>query len=46
MRTLSPPLAFTKGAALLKVPVIARSPMYNNYGPGALLEFGNAALRP
>ena len=23
---------------LLKVPVIERSPMYNNYGPGALLE--------
>jgi hypothetical protein len=35
---ISPPLAFTKGAALLKVPVIERSPMYNNYGPGALLE--------
>ena len=36
--TLSPPLGFTKGANLLKVPVIERSPMYNNYGPGALLE--------
>lgn len=35
---LSPPLDFTKGATLLKVPVIERSPMYNNYGPGALLE--------
>ena len=35
---LSPPLAFTKGAALLKVPVTRRSPMYDNYGPGALLE--------
>ncbi|MGE0284622.1 MAG: sulfatase [Rhizobiaceae bacterium] len=35
---LSPPLDFTKGAALLKVPVIERSPMYNNYGPGGLLE--------
>ena len=30
--------AFTKGAPLLKVPVIERSPMYDNYGPGALLE--------
>ncbi len=30
--------SFTKGAKLLKVPVIDRSPMYNNYGPGALLE--------
>jgi hypothetical protein len=35
---LSPPLGFTKGAAVLKVPVHERSPMYNNYGPGALLE--------
>ncbi len=35
---LSPPLGFTKGAALLKIPVHERSPMYNNYGPGALLE--------
>lgn len=35
---LSPPLAFTRGASLLKVPVIDRSPMYNNYGPGSLLE--------
>jgi hypothetical protein len=35
---LSPPLSFTKGASLLKVPVIDRSPMYNNYGPGSLLE--------
>jgi arylsulfatase A-like enzyme len=35
---LSPPLAFTKGVPVLKVPVIARSPLYANYGPGALLE--------
>jgi hypothetical protein len=35
---LSPPLAFTKGVPVLKVPVTARSPMYANYGPGALLE--------
>ena len=27
-----------KGAKLLKVPVVERSPMYSNYGPGALLE--------
>ena len=33
--SLSP---FTKGAKLLKVPVIERSPIYNNYGPGALIE--------
>ncbi len=36
--TLSEPFPFTKGAKLLKMPVIERSPMYNNYGPGALLE--------
>ncbi len=36
--TLSEPFPFTKGARLLKVPVIERSPMFNNYGPGALLE--------
>ena len=35
---LAEPFAFTKGATLLKVPVIERSPMYNNYGPGALIE--------
>lgn len=35
---LAPPFSFTKGASLLKVPVIDRSPMYNNYGPGSLLE--------
>ena len=29
---------FTKGAPVLKVPVIGRSPMFDNYGPGALLE--------
>jgi hypothetical protein len=32
------PFSFTKGAPLLKVPVIDRSPMYNNYGPGCLLQ--------
>ena len=36
--SLSEPFPFTKGAKLLKVPVTQRSPMYNNYGPGALLE--------
>ena len=36
--SLSEPFAFTKGARLLKVPVIERSPMYDTYGPGALLE--------
>ena len=36
--SLAEPFPFTKGAKLLKVPVIERSPMYNNYGPGALLE--------
>jgi arylsulfatase A-like enzyme len=32
------PFPFTKGQPVLKVPVIDRSPMYGNYGPGALLE--------
>jgi len=36
--TLSEPLPFTKGAKVLKVPVIERSPFYSLYGPGALLE--------
>ncbi len=36
--SLSDPFPFTKGAKLLKVPVGKRSPMYSNYGPGALLE--------
>lgn len=36
--SLSEPLAFTKGARLLKVPVEERSPFYSVYGPGALLE--------
>jgi hypothetical protein len=30
--------ALTKGVPVLKVPVIERSPMFDNYGPGALLE--------
>ena len=36
--SLAEPFPFTKGAKLLKVPVIERSPFYNVYGPGALLE--------
>jgi arylsulfatase A-like enzyme len=36
--SLAEPFAFTKGAKLLRVPVIERSPMYNNYGPGAFIE--------
>lgn len=36
--SLSEPFPFTKGAKLLKVPVIDRSPMYNVYGPGCLIE--------
>lgn len=36
--TLAAPFPFTKGVPLLKVPVIDTSPMYNNYGPGSLLE--------
>ena len=35
---LSEPFPFTKGVPLLQVPVSERSPMFNNYGPGALLE--------
>ena len=36
--SLAEPFPFTKGAKLLRIPVTDRSPMYNNYGPGALLE--------
>ncbi len=36
--TLSPPFDWTKEVPLLRVPVIERSPMYHNYGPGCLLE--------
>lgn len=32
------PLPFTKGARVLQVPVIERSPFFDVYGPGALLE--------
>src|SRR5262249_50919888 len=35
---LSDRFPFTKGAKLLKIPMIDRSPMYLNYGPGSLLE--------
>jgi hypothetical protein len=36
--SLARPMPFTKGAPVLKIPVIERSPMFDNYGPGALLE--------
>lgn len=36
--TLAPPFGWTKDVPLLKVPVIERSPMYHNYGPGQILE--------
>lgn len=36
--TLAAPFGWSKNVPLLKVPVIDRSPMYANYGPGALLE--------
>jgi arylsulfatase A-like enzyme len=36
--TLARPFAWTRNVPVLKVPVTQRSPMYNNYGPGALLE--------
>ena len=36
--TLAEPFPFTKGAKLLKIPVVERSPMYNVYGPGAMIE--------
>jgi len=36
--SLAEPFSFTKGAKLMRVPVIDRSPMYNNYGPGAFIE--------
>lgn len=35
---LSPPLSFTKGVPVLKVPMLNTSPIYKNYGPGSLLE--------
>lgn len=35
---LSDGFDFTKGVKLLQVPVTNRSPFFNNYGPGALLE--------
>jgi arylsulfatase A-like enzyme len=36
--SLVQPLPFTKRAPVLKIPVTSRSPMFDNYGPGALLE--------
>ena len=36
--SLAEPFPFTKGAPLLKVPVIERSPMNTSYGPGVMIE--------
>jgi arylsulfatase A-like enzyme len=36
--SLAAPFPFSKGVPLLKIPVIERSPIQSNYGPGALLE--------
>jgi hypothetical protein len=36
--TLADPFTWTKDVPLLKVPVIERSPMFYNYGPGQMLE--------
>jgi hypothetical protein len=36
--TLAAPFGWTKEVPLLEVPVIERSPMDHNYGPGCLLE--------
>jgi arylsulfatase A-like enzyme len=36
--SLAEAMPFTKGAPVLKIPVVERSPMFDNYGPGALLE--------
>jgi arylsulfatase A-like enzyme len=35
---LAPPMPFTKNTPVLKIPMLHTSPIYNNYGPGALLE--------
>ena len=35
---MAPAFPFTKGVPLLKVPTIPKSPMYLNYGPGALAD--------
>lgn len=32
------PLGFTKGARMMKIPMNNRSPIFNKYGPGSLLE--------
>jgi hypothetical protein len=36
--SLAPPFAFTKGVQTMKIPMIDTSPMFDNYGPGSLLE--------
>jgi hypothetical protein len=38
LASLSDGFPFTKGAKLLKIPMIERSPIYFNYGPGSLIE--------
>ena len=35
---LAGPLPFTKGAKVMQVPVLERSPFHDKYGPGGLLE--------
>jgi arylsulfatase A-like enzyme len=32
------PFSFTKGARLMKIPLTLKSPMYNNPGPGSIIE--------
>lgn len=36
--SLAAPFEFTKGVQTMKIPVLNTSPMFNNYGPGSLLE--------
>lgn len=36
--SLASPFEFTKGVQTMKIPMINTSPMFNNYGPGSLLE--------
>jgi hypothetical protein len=38
LATLSPGFGFTKGVPVLKIPMTTRSEMFNNYGPGSLIE--------
>jgi arylsulfatase A-like enzyme len=36
--SMAPPFPFTKGVPTMKIPMIDASPMFDNYGPGSLLE--------